>query len=251
MNVYTCVRDLEAMLTCIYYAWSSGLGHKNIRLELEPVEQLTLFDEYTHIDADPAIADKVASSIVTKISPGFYNELTYTSMAYESDILDNMYRVMILGFHFGPSVLSMLQYRDIMRHREIRTRLGNETCRFQEVTRFHEVKKGLYVAHIEPKSHIIVSLGPIFEDRMPSEHWMIVDDVHKVAVIHPKDEHYFIRTLTEGEFDELLKTEEANDEFTDLWKVFFDAIAIKERINPKLQMNLLPLWTRKHAVEFT
>ena len=48
----------------------------------------------------------------------------------------------------------------------------------------------------------------------------------------------------------LAETEEVNDEFTDLWKTFFDTIAIEERKNEKLQRNMFPLWTRKHVVEF-
>ena len=41
-----------------------------------------------------------------------------------------------------------------------------------------------------------------------------------------------------------------DDEYTDLWKVFFETIAIKERTNSKCQNNLFPMWTRTHAVEF-
>ena len=72
MYIFTCEPHLEAMLTCIYDAWASGKGHKNIRLQLEPVEQLTLFDEYIHVDPDPEKAVKVIRSVKQKISPRFY-----------------------------------------------------------------------------------------------------------------------------------------------------------------------------------
>ena len=39
MTVFTCSDEWEAMMTCIYRAWESGLGHRNIRLELESVLQ--------------------------------------------------------------------------------------------------------------------------------------------------------------------------------------------------------------------
>ena len=78
---------------------------------------------------------------------------------------------------------------------------------------------------------------------------MIIDDVHKEAVIHPKDEDYYIQDLSDDDFMRLAETEEVNDEFTDLWKTFFDTIAIEERKNEKLQRNMFPLWTRKHVVE--
>lgn len=250
MTVFSCVHEWEAMLSCIYVAWSSKRGHQNIKLVFEPIEQYNLFDEYIHVDPDSAMADSVADAVNTKISPYVYNELAYVSMAYEEDVLDNIYRIMLLGFAYGPNVLSMVQYRDVMRNAEIRTRLGKETCRFTEAVRFHEIRKSLYIAHIEPKSDIVVSLGPAFQDRMPSEHWMIIDDIHKTAVVHPKNEQFYLRKLTDEELETLLETEKENDEYTDLWKVFFDTIAIEERKNPKLQRNLFPIWTRKHVVEF-
>lgn len=250
MTIFSCEHEWTAMLTCIYEAWGSKKGHQNIRLMLEPLAQYTLFDEYVHVEADEEKAWKVADSIRQKISYGVYQELSYCAMAYEEDILDNLYRVLILGFHFGNEVLGMVQYADIMRNREIKTRLSKEVCRFKEVVRFHEVRQSLYVAHIEPKSRLVLTLGPAFQDRMPSESWIIVDDVHREAVIHPKNEDFYFRRLNEQEFMTLLQTEQENDDYTDLWKVFFEAIAIKERKNQRCQNNLLPIWTRKHAVEF-
>jgi len=250
MTIFSCEHEWMAMLTCIYCAWESKKGHKNIKLVLEPMQQYSLFEEYVHVDAVEEKALKVAESIQQKISYGVYRELAYCAMAYEEDVLDNIYRVLLLGFHFGAEVLGMVQYADIMRNREIKTRLSKEVCRFKEVVRFHEVRQELYVAHIEPKSRLLQTLGPSFEDRMPSENWMIIDDTHREAVVHAKNDHFYYRKLEEEEFQSLLRTEQENDEYTDLWKVFFDAIAIKERKNLRCQNNLLPIWTRKHAVEF-
>lgn len=250
MHIFCCERNWEAMLTCIYEAWASKLGHQNIRLEFEPIVQPTLFDEYHYVKADPDKALSVIDAVNLKISTEFYYQMSYCAMAYEEDVLDNIYRMMILGFAYGPSVVEKVQYEVVMRHREIKHRLGGEAHHFVEFLRFHEVRKSLYIAHIEPKSRILLSLGNAFEDRMPSENWMIIDDVHKEACIHPKDEHFYIQSLTDDVFRVLLETENENDEYTDMWKVFFDTIAIKERINPKLQRNLFPIWKRKHAVEF-
>jgi len=249
MRVYSCVHEWDAMLTCIYEAWTSKIGCKNIRMEMEPLGQPELFTEYIHVDADDEKVKKVTDAIIMKISPYVYHELSYTAMAYESDVLDNIYRVLILGFAYGSKVLEMVQYRDVMRNREIRVRLGNEACRFKELMRFNQVGKDLLVAHVEPKSKIAVKLASDFVDRMPSENWIIVDDIHKEAVVHPKNEPYYIRKLDDNMLSQLRKTEESNDEYTDLWKVFFNTIAIEERINPALQQNHMPLWARKHVVE--
>ena len=63
---------------------------------------------------------------------------------------------------------------------------------------------------------------------------------------------YFLQMLEDfnedGDRDNFIS--EMNDAYTDLWKIFFETIAIRERANEKCQTNLFPLWTRKHAVEF-
>ncbi len=249
MYYYTCAPTIEAMLSCIYVAWSSKRGHQNIKLLLEPVSQYTLFDEYIHVDASERMVESVMDAVNHKISPYFYHQLMYTAMAYEEDALDNIFHCMILGFALGPSTLDMFQYRDVMRHQEIAHRLGNEVCRFKEFARFHQIGSA-YVAHIEPRSRIIPALGPIFEDRMPSEHWMIIDDIHREAVIHPKDDDFYIKQLSDQEFIRLLDTENENDDYTDMWRTFFHAITIQQRANYRCQRSHFPIMYRDHAVEF-
>ena len=251
MTVYTCERDWDAVLTAVYTAMKDPKGHKNIRLEYEPVGQYSLFDEYHHVDIDYDKANILFEAVNSKISTEFYSQMQFCSMAYEEDTADNIYRMMLLGFAFGPKAVEMFQYKEVLRHFQICKRLGNETHAFREFIRFHQVRESLYVAHFEPKSRIVISLGEDFEQRMPSENFMIVDDIHHEAVIHPANEHFYLRRLNDDEFTALLETEKLNDEFTDLWKVFFDSIAIEERKNYQCQRNLMPKWYRKHAVEFT
>ena len=250
MTVFTCAREFVDMLTCIYVAWASGLGHKNIMLMTEPVGQYDLLNEYIHVDGDEDKANSVINSINMKISPYFYHEIMYGAMYYEDDVLDNIYRMLLLGFKYGNDALEMRQFEAVNRSREIKKSYENEVCRFKEFARFHEIRKGVYVAHVEPKSNMVTALGAVFEDRMPSENWMIIDDVHYEAAVHPKDQEFYIRRLSQYELDELKRTEQSNDEYTDLWKLFFDSIAIKERFNPECQRNHMPIWSRKHAVEF-
>ena len=250
MRVYTCKNEWEDMMTCIYEAWSSKLGHQNIRLEIEPIGQYSLFDEYVHVDCDSVKAQKVMDAVCRKISPYFYSKLAFVSGAYEEDRLDTIFKVMILGFAKGESALEMVCYREVMRFNDISKRFGGEIHKFREFLRFHQVNEVLYVAHIEPKSKVLLGLADSFSDRMPSEYWMIVDDVHSEVLVHPKDEDCYIQRLTKEELERLILTEKANDSYTDLWQVFFDSIAIKERENARCQTNLFPKWVRKHAVEF-
>lgn len=250
MTVFSCAPGLEEMLTCIYEAKASGKPYREIRLVTEPVMQMSLLDEYIHIEKDSEKAAKVMEAICVRISPKVYDYLAYLTMAYEEDTLDVIYHVMLLAFSYGENAIHMMQYRDVLRAAQIHKRLSSEVMRFREILRFNEIDGQVYIAHIEPKSRIVQALGPAFSDRMPSEHFMIIDDAHREAVIHPRNEDYYLKTLSESEFEKLRITETAVDEYTDLWKVFFNTIGIEQRKNYKCQRNLFPLWARKHAVEF-
>jgi len=86
-------------------------------------------------------------------------------------------------------------------------------------------------------------------DRMPSENWMIIDDTHKEAIIHPKDEDCYMRILTDEELQALSSTE-SEDYYTRLWRNYFHTMGIRQRENKACQNNHFPLWMRKHATEF-
>jgi len=250
LTVFTCNNDWGSQLTCIYEAWASRLGHRNVRLETEPIGQISMFDTYVHVDYDPGKADSVMDAIIRKISPYFYHQIAYPCGACEVDTLDTIYRMVVLGFKVGPAALDMYQYREVARFKEISIRYGREANSFYEFVRFHEIGSSVYVAHIEPKSHVLIPVANHFSDRMPSEHWMIIDDVHREAVVHPINEQFYLLNLSDEEFERLLQTESVNDSFTKLWQNYFNTIAIKERANRRCQMNHFPLWKRTHVVEF-
>lgn len=249
MYIYTCKNDYDSMLTCIYEAWAGGKGHKNVKLCVEPIEQLSLFDEYIHVDADERKAEKVSNSIWHKISPQVYWEISYALLSFEEDALDTVYRMLILGFHFGPKVLDMVQYREVIRFREIRKPVSREVHSFREFMRFCCVNDNLYVAHFEPRSRVLMPVASYFAERMPSENWMIIDDVHREAIVHPKDEECYLRILTEEEAEALLATEH-DDYYSRLWRNYFHTMGIRQRENRACQNNHFPLWMRKHVTEF-
>lgn len=239
-------------MTCIYDAWSYALdhGHGALRLEREPIYQQSLFDEYVHVDADREKTEKVVRSIKMQISGQAYMYVFYASLSEEADALQAIYNFLRVGFAVGNQVCVMYANPHVMRMLELKRRIGNESHYFREFARFTSLDNRVYVCHIEPKNNVALLVGEHFADRMPSEHWMIVDDRRKLAVVHPKDEENYMRYLTEEEFAVLSQTEAYEDRYTDMWRSFFKAISIKERENIACQRNMFPIWMRKHAVEF-
>ena len=239
-------------MTCIYDAWSEALkvGHNQIQLKKEPVYQQTMFDEYIHVDGDSSKAEKVIRSIRRDISDTAYLNVYYASLSADENALQAIYDFLRVGFAVGSHVLEQYTNPYVMKLLEIRRRVSNEAHHFREFARFQSLNSRVYVCHLEPKNDVIILVGTHFADRMPSEHWMIIDDTRKTACVHVKDGENYLRYLTDKEFETLRLTESYEDEYTDMWKTFFHTISIKQRENYICQRNLFPVWKRKHAVEF-
>ncbi|WP_230398711.1 TIGR03915 family putative DNA repair protein [Novisyntrophococcus fermenticellae] len=250
MTIFTCFNQFEDMMTCIYDAWDSKLGHKNIRLLTEPVGNLELFCDYLHVDADKKKTASVINSIQNKISFEAYQMVFRCAMSQVPDKLDVIYRFLLFGFTYGSKVVNMLQIPAVSAIFEVNRSVLNEAHQFQEFLRFTLMQDNVLVSHIEPRSDILTFLAPQFEDRMPSENWMIIDDNRKTAVVHPTNSEFYLTSLSNEEFDRLKLLEDHSDPYIDLWKGFFETIGIKERKNYKCQRNHIPLWCRKHVTEF-
>lgn len=250
MVVFTCRDDFESMMTCIYDAWTARLGHSNVRLQTEPVGNLELFCEYRHVDSDTEKAKKVICSIQKKISPEAYRMVYSAAMSFRSDKLDIIYRFLILGFAYGKQVQQMLGNPYIASIFELNRKVGNETHQFREFVRFSRLDNQILFSIIEPKCNVLTLLAPHFADRMPSEDWMIVDKTRLLSIVHPKDQAYFLTSVTPQELAYMEDSRHHADLYENLWKSFFHSVAVEARANTRCQRNFLPLWYRKNMPEF-
>lgn len=249
MTVFTCEDTFEAMMSCVHDAWESRLGHDNVRLQLEPVVQPGLFCTYVHVDADFGKAAQVVRAVQRKISYEAYRQVFLAAMSFEPDRLDAIYRFLVLGFARGRQLTQMLSRPEVVWIFELSRKANTEANYFREFTRFSQVGQ-VYVAHIEPKCNVTAISAAHFADRMPSEYWMMIDDNRRIAAVHPKNQSFYMTRLMPEELEQLRRTEEKEDLYTDLWREFFESIGIQERKNRECQRTNMPIWYRKHATEF-
>ena len=106
MTVYTCSPDLASILTCIYEAWNSRLGYRNVRLMTEPVGNLELFCDYCHVEPDTEKAASVTRSIQKKIGAAAWRLVYLCAMSERSDAPDIIYRFLLYGFSYGKDTLN-------------------------------------------------------------------------------------------------------------------------------------------------
>ena len=67
------------------------------------------------------------------------------------------------------------------------------------------------------------------------------------AAVH---KHSMDIIYVEGQdMEKLTEHMQKNDEYRQLWQIFFDTIGIEARKNPKCQQNHMPKWYRKYMTE--
>ena len=254
-RIYQCENTVDGIFSAVYDAGLSGYGHKFIRIQPEQKNQLEnyeLFTEYVQVKTDPEKTQSVIDAVRKKISEKAYHFIMSAVISEFPDKGDVIYQFVTYGFTIGPKVCSALQIPCVERIFAINRAVQNETHFFREFLRFQEVQKepSLLLAIIEPKHRIIPLLTEHFADRFIQEWFIIYDEAHLEASFHQKGGDWEVRLLTQEEAKKLEELSEQQEEYVDLWKTFFDKIVIKERINKKLQTNMLPLRYRKHMTEF-
>lgn len=251
-NVYLCENSAEGIFSAIYRAYEDKNGHRNNVIQVnQECFNRQLFCEYITVETDFERAVKVARTVQRDISRQAYDFLHKVSVSYREDKADAMYRLIIEGLHIGNCALRHLTAPHMQILCDIEKNVNNEINHFIQFLRFEELENGTLFVRINPKSAILPYMADHFADRFYEEKWIIADTVHRTVLIHDKGDSVVYAAMEEVNPDELqLSYSEEEESMQKLWKVFVDKIAIQERINPKLQRQLLPLRFRKYMKEF-
>ena len=141
----------------------------------------------------------------------------------------------------------MLADRDVATVDKLGRGVAHEAHKYKGFIRFRELKQGFLYACIEPQADILVFLAPHFVQRIGDRPWMIHDMQRAQAAIYDLKQWRLLQGVESSSTPEYTQIEE---ECTELWQHYFKRMAIKERYNPKLQQQHVPLRSRKYLVEF-
>ncbi len=210
---------------------------------------VNMFAEYITIQTDYNKSNKTSMSIRKKMGDGVYSSVINALCNFSEDRGTAVFGFLVRGFKIGKDVLNMLTDKYVMRIMELSRKTGGEAHLFKGFVRFKEIGNTLYSV-IEPKCNVVPLIGDHFNDRYPNENWIIYDKKRNIAAIHKEFEEWMLVSNQEFNGEALQKEYERNDEYEQLWKAFYNSIAIKERKNPRCQNNLIPKWYRKNMLEF-
>lgn len=255
IRIYQCEDSVDGVFSAVYEAGISGYGHKFIKIQIikedEP-QELELFSEYITVTTDSHKSESVARAVRDKISFQAYVYIMYAAASAFSDRGDAIYQFVTYGFTMGKKVCGALQLPCVKRIFEMKRAVSNESHYSREFLRFQEIRKNpsLLIALFEPIHRVLPFITEHFSDRLPDDWFIIVDKTHHEASFHNASGEWEIHLLTSEEEQRLDEMTEHQEEYVDLWKTFFQNIAITERKNEKLQKNNMPLHYRKYVTEW-
>ncbi len=253
-RIYLCDDSIDGIFTAIYQAWSSRLGHSNIKIEEKcegsKYSNIELFAEYVVVDTDMELSIKVAKAIRTKISDEAYEMACHVALSDYLGKADLIYRFLVLGFAVGSSIVEHLSNEVVSRMSKVNKNVWNESHHLMGFVRFSEQANGLLTSIIHPKNNVLTLLAPHFADRLPQERFLIYDGNRKLAALHLPGTPWILAEIPELDQERVREVSGLEDQYRELWLTFFDHISIKERENYRLQRNNLPLRFRNDITEF-
>lgn len=231
-TIYLYDGSMSGLYSCIYHS----VYTKTVPADIIPefIAQPSLLDQIS-IESDLEKAKKVRNSIPKKINQNALNlvEDVFLSCLAQKELA--ILRFLNKGYRVGSPIMNMIGDYDVNRMMKAQKHLYGEAHLLKGFIRFADYDSAL-VATITPKNYILPYLSSHFVNRFSEENFMIYDKTNKAALVYEN------RTCKIIDIEEI-KFPDKNDtevKYQELWKQFYNSIAIKARENPRCRMNHMP-----------
>lgn len=250
-----CEDSLEGIFTAVYDAYALKEGHEHLHVQVGEEDNYRLFAAYLYSQPDFDKTNKVARTLRERLGEYVYGAICRAAASCGKDKGDAVYHTVVDGITGGRGRRTMenLQNPYVGRTFELARYTANEAHRELEFIRFQELEQGILYSRIGPESNVLPFIMPHFADRLVSESFMIHDGRRGVFGVHPAYQEWY---LVSGAYEETDKIQEAirysgkEQKYQELFTLFHETIAIKERNNSRLQQQMLPLRFQDYMVEF-
>lgn len=250
--VYRCEDSLEGIFTTIYKIYEDKHHLPDTRISLE--DENLLFSEYIEVEKDKERAIKVMRTCREKFGDRDYYGLCMALASPDLEKAQAVYKTIAYGLEKNirqGHLFDHLTNDYVLKAFKLSANANKDAHYWIEFLRFRELENGILYGVVAPKCQVITNLMDHFSDRFPSENFAIFDEKRKLFGIHPYRSQWFLATGEELE-DRFrgVPYSDAEEKYAELFRHFCKSITIKERANPKLQRNMLPLYFREYMTEW-
>lgn len=243
--------SFEGFLTCVYYHYYAEKASGIFRKE---DYQGSLLSGCRSIETEEEKAASVYQAIETKISKEDLRRIYRVFLSSDEEKENKLLRYIRLGFKEGSGISLLHSNPVVFDVQRCEYKVNIETHRIKGLARFTALRTGaaegkgreiLYCC-VEPDHDILEIIADHFADRLKSDPFIIHDKSRRKAVF-AQGGSWYISGFTDKDLPLL---GEGEREYRDLWKKYFETIAIQERINPSCQKRFMPTRYWKNLTEF-
>lgn len=250
MTVYRCEDSLESIFTAIYRFYEENRRAEETYLALN--DEPLLFAEDVTVKSDPEKFRKVMRTLQRRFGEEDYLSVCMALAAEDEQKAQAVFRTVVKGLderYPRGHLFDNLADDSVMRTFSLARGTGREIDHLKGFLRFQELENGMLYAKIGPKNNILTFLMPHFADRLPVENFVIYDDKRNFFGVHPQRGQWYL-LLGDEAGEPPLKPSAGELRYQELFRHFCRSIAIRERQNEALQLNMLPLRFREYMTEF-
>lgn len=254
MTIYLFDGTMDGLLTAVFDAFS---------LKEQPEELLTegdalpLFCERTYqVTTDEEKAQRVWTGLEKKLTREAMKLISVSWLSEERELNTPLFHYICKVFKQGDISRNFAD-ADVLAVTNIARRVLHEQLRMKQFIRFQKAKDGTYLAVVSPDHNVLPIIIDHFQDRFNDQPWLIYDakrhygfnyDGKTVIRITFEDESAVPFSLDNGKLNEEVLSSD-DQLLQDLWRTYFKAICIKERMNPRKQLNDMPRRYWKYMTE--
>lgn len=242
-KVYLYDGSFDGLLTIVFDCFVN----KTIPLNVHPINnyKINLLEETVEIKTDFEKSQRIFNGVVKNISYKTLYNSYHAFLANDDSKEINILKYLLDGFIVGQKINTMLSVDYVLNVYLLRKKMLSESHGFKGLVRFIDIGNNVFYSSIHPTHNVLEDLGHHFVNRLPNQNFIIHDKNRNIAFFYNTKEYKIINDFS---FDIADLSQEEKD-YQNLWKAFFKTISIKERKNPKVQMEFMPKKYWKDLIE--
>ena len=254
MTVYTFDGTMDGLLTAVFEAFALK---EQPEMLLAEGDTLPLFCEHIYkVYTAEEKARRVWTGLEKRLPREAVRLVSVSWLSEQRELGQPLFQYVCKVFRLGD-ISRNFSDPDVLAVTNIARRVLHEQLRMKQFIRFQRAKDGTYLAVVAPDHDVLPLVVDHFSDRFRDQPWLIYDARRHYG--YYDDGETVIRITFENEaavpFD--LGNGKLNDDvlssddhlLQDLWRTYFKAICIKERMNPRKQLSDMPRRYWKYMTE--
>ena len=255
MTVYTFDGTMDGLLTAVFDAYAL---HEQPEQLLKSGDALPLFCEHLyHVTTDEEKARRVWTGLEKHLPREALKLISVSWLSELPELPTPLFLYIYKVFRQGD-ISHNFADDDVLSVTDIAHSVLHEQLRMKQFIRFQKAKDGTYLAVVSPDHNVLPLITDHFSDRFNDQPWLIYDAKRHYGFYYDgsaapirvtfEDEAAVPFNLNNGKLNaEVLSHDDQL--FQDLWRTYFKAICIKERMNPRKQLKDMPRRYWKYMTE--